>query len=1095
MKILRKVLLINWLNYSFQEVEFGKITFLTGKNASGKSTLIDAMQLVLLGDTTGRFFNQAANEKSGRTLESYLYGYKGDDGNMSQSVMRDGNFTSYVVLEFFDEEKSRSFCLGFMAYCPKDRKSMRHYWFILHDSPIIETKFLDLHNKPYNREELKEYLEDNFKGSYEWFESNSRYQEAALFEMGELKKKYHSTLRKAVPFAPILNIADFITEYICDVNNEIDITDMQKSIRGYSELESEAKNIQTKIHDLEFISEKYNAYVEIIKLMKRNNYYSSRVAIEADLAEIKKCELKIQNISADLIMVSQRQKEVRNKIDSLESEQKRKFEEKALNQDYIRKVRLSSKIDDIQRKMNDINDGISKIVFFLKKAGNTYSKLLSDLKHCGVNDADTFSEFVDNLKNIVDSYLPELDLYKISDNFSSLSQMIQNMRFRYKEEYKANEVMLDRLSNEIQQLEKGMKAYPEYALEFKNDCETALGHPFAFFADTVEFTDYARGYEQYIEGWLDEKRFYLIVEDDEVAIVEEILRSKYSKSGAGFIYPSQIEQMFNTEDSFIYALNSDNPVAQTYADVILSSLFKKGNRPYLDEDGIITASQSVYSINKENYMVPFIGQSAITKQLELKKNDMQILESKMKNLGTVIRVLPGDTFSYFQIDPTRIEDFSKKIAAMERIGELTVQLEKAKEEYESLDLLTIEQLDNELNSIENKIAVARDEEKELISRNTALEIDRMNAQTSLTEKNASLASKQTDIRHEYDEEFIAESEPLFKDLYTAKKHNDIAEDIKNTYKKYDEAIKKHWNELVKLRQVYNELYHMSYDTLSETNEEYDKELHELSDNALPQYLNDIAEAKKTAYSQLRNDFLSKMSDNIKRVEYQIRDFNKTLSKYNFGGDTYEFTVTPSKDNKKFYDMFMDNSFVLEQDFDDTLFADEFNKKYGNELEQLFEILIPGSESSKSDSEKEKQIKQYTDYKTYLTFDMNVKGPNGDVQKLSRNMQYKSGGETQIPFYISILVSFAQVCRMKDIKGKSTVRLVIFDEAFSKMDGERIRTCLKLLKDDFDLQVIFSAPPEKISDVIKYTGNILVAYKNAEGAHIEAFSTGENLTDE
>ena len=76
MKLLKKVLLINWLNYSFQEVEFGRITFLTGKNASGKSTLIDAIQLVMLGETNGKFFNQAANEKSGRTLESYLYGYK-----------------------------------------------------------------------------------------------------------------------------------------------------------------------------------------------------------------------------------------------------------------------------------------------------------------------------------------------------------------------------------------------------------------------------------------------------------------------------------------------------------------------------------------------------------------------------------------------------------------------------------------------------------------------------------------------------------------------------------------------------------------------------------------------------------------------------------------------------------------------------------------------------------------------------------------------------------------------------------------------------------------------------------------------------------
>ena len=86
--------------------------------------------------------------------------------------------------------------------------------------------------------------------------------------------------------------------------------------------------------------------------------------------------------------------------------------------------------------------------------------------------------------------------------------------------------------------------------------------------------------------------------------------------------------------------------------------------------------------------------------------------------------------------------------------------------------------------------------------------------------------------------------------------------------------------------------------------------------------------------------------------------------------------------------------------------------------------------------------------------------------------------------------------MKDTKGKSTVRLVIFDEAFSKMDGERIRTCLRLLKNDFDLQVIFSAPPEKLKDVIPFTEDIIVAYKDTKGlAHINHFSKGSELKDE
>lgn len=72
MKKLKKILLINWLYFSKQLIEVEYINFLTGKNGAGKSTVIDALQIVLLGETNARNFNQAANEKSQRTLDGYL---------------------------------------------------------------------------------------------------------------------------------------------------------------------------------------------------------------------------------------------------------------------------------------------------------------------------------------------------------------------------------------------------------------------------------------------------------------------------------------------------------------------------------------------------------------------------------------------------------------------------------------------------------------------------------------------------------------------------------------------------------------------------------------------------------------------------------------------------------------------------------------------------------------------------------------------------------------------------------------------------------------------------------------------------------------
>ena len=104
MKKLTRLLLIHWYTYDRELIEFENINFLTGKTATGKSTIIDALQLVLLGDTNGNFFNKAANERSVRTLKSYLYGENGDDGETGFRYLRAATFTSYVVVEFEDTE-------------------------------------------------------------------------------------------------------------------------------------------------------------------------------------------------------------------------------------------------------------------------------------------------------------------------------------------------------------------------------------------------------------------------------------------------------------------------------------------------------------------------------------------------------------------------------------------------------------------------------------------------------------------------------------------------------------------------------------------------------------------------------------------------------------------------------------------------------------------------------------------------------------------------------------------------------------------------------------------------------------------------------
>ena len=124
MKKLTRIKLVNWHYFGNETIDVKGSFLLSGENASGKSTILDAIQLILTTNT--RRFNPAANEKSKRDLKGYVRCKTGEEGN---TYARKNSVISYVALEFYEESKDRFFVLGAKFDSPDEESEVRRIWF------------------------------------------------------------------------------------------------------------------------------------------------------------------------------------------------------------------------------------------------------------------------------------------------------------------------------------------------------------------------------------------------------------------------------------------------------------------------------------------------------------------------------------------------------------------------------------------------------------------------------------------------------------------------------------------------------------------------------------------------------------------------------------------------------------------------------------------------------------------------------------------------------------------------------------------------------------------------------------------------------
>lgn len=312
MKKLKKILLINWLYFRKELIEVGDINFLTGKNGAGKSTVIDALQIVLLGETNSRNFNQAANEKSQRTLESYL---RADMDDNSPYSRRGKDFSTYIVCEFQDEMEGSSFVTGVTFDCRSDG-SYRDTFFI-YTGTLPENCFIE-QGEAMEISALRRFLKQNYARA-EFYDTQKEYRRNMLAKWNVHNEQVLRMMKKAVSFRPIVDIQKFITENICDIPDKPNIELMQQNIRDYKRHELLAQRQQEKLDALQQISRLYQEMNQAIDRCQIQKFLVRWAEKEAAQTEIDQRELERTECKENLANVNEQREELERQIEQKET--------------------------------------------------------------------------------------------------------------------------------------------------------------------------------------------------------------------------------------------------------------------------------------------------------------------------------------------------------------------------------------------------------------------------------------------------------------------------------------------------------------------------------------------------------------------------------------------------------------------------------------------------------------------------------------------------------------------------------------------------------------------------------------------------------
>jgi len=1070
MKKLVKVRLINWHYLSNETIIINGNTLLTGPNASGKSTIMDAITFVLTaGDTQ---FNLAANEKGKRDLKGYVKCKLGMD---DKEYLRNGDVTGHIALEFHDEKTDSNFTVGAVIDAFGDLTPVKTL-FYKSNEPISDKMFISDDKKIYGTVDFRKN-----NPFYEYYLTKKEAKRGFRNAFGSINEDFYRLIPKALAFKPIADVKEFIYQNILE-EKTIDVSAIQDSIRAYKELEITLKQIQAKIADLREID---LVYQEILKIQENKAY----IEYLMHLFDVESVKNSINDSKKQIERENQYRINKQKELTELDSEnaalQERARELYNLLQsnDTFKAEEYISK--EIIKTQNNISSLEANQQAFLKRSAQ-FKDIINDLKRLSnekiYNEASNINLSLINQTAVQDAKIRLTDFYnRISDIRDSKNQQLGQIQSKTKEII----VKINEISALQRNASQNKRNYNPNLVALKQDLEESLKRIYNYdinvhiFCELCEITD--SKWSDVIEMFLGNRRFNLIVEPryyDQALQIFARIKDRYRLYGIGLVNTKQISKFKDYEpNSLASIIECENTDARAYVNYTCGNVIMVDNELDLEKysssitaDGLIYRGYMVSNLNP-NIDKPFIGKNAaarsqqdLIKRAEEAKASYIELKDKSDNLEREVSLL-----NQVDIRPL-IEDLDKALMLEKEKAALVDLTQQAKRTKNA----TPTELEDDYQKVQDTIKKNEDKKKDLFMEIGSINTRIQNLNQAIYDKNNELEALNENLKAlAGDNAVIVErAKDEYKQIIAGQSFKQALASYQETYNSQESSYKTLHDTIITKQYAYINKYSSTLGTGLNEMPKFEAELDKLEKSELITYEKKVREAREAAEVVFKEDFIAKLRNNILTAEQEISKINETLSSIKFGNDRYEFIFPRSEEYASFYDMVTSDL----ADINKGLFTYEFQTKYDEQIRLLFDSLTQDELNSKG------ALNKFTDYRTYMDYDIRITNGDGETMTYSKVFKEKSGGETQVPFYVAIIASFVRVYTKTGFAGGDPIGIVMFDEVFDKMDGNRMRAMMSFIS-SMPLQVIIACPPQRMELLEGYSQTTLIMVRNGTKAKV------------